>query len=43
MMVGMMVYAVVVVCAAEDHNVIHRCSREVFLYPTISPDVKQNN
>jgi hypothetical protein len=39
MMVGMMVYAVVVVCAAEDHNVIRRFSRAVFLYPTVSPVV----
>ncbi len=41
MMVGMMVCAVVVECAAEAHNVMRRFSREVFLYPTPSPDVNE--
>jgi hypothetical protein len=41
MMVGMMVCAVVVVCAAEAHNLIRRFSREVFLYPTIAPGVNE--
>jgi len=35
MMVGMMVCAVVVVCAPEAHNLIHQLSREMFLYPTL--------
>jgi len=38
MMVGMMVCAVVVVCA-EDHNVMLRFSRESVLYPTPAADV----
>jgi hypothetical protein len=42
MMVGMMVCAVVVVCA-EVHDVIHPISREVFLYLTILPCVNATN
>jgi hypothetical protein len=40
MMVGMMVCAVVVVCA-EDHNVILRFSRESVLYPTTAAGVNE--
>ena len=40
MMVGMMVCAVVVVCA-EDHNVMLRFSRESVLYPTIAAGVNE--
>jgi len=40
-MVAMMAYAVVVMCAAEDHNVMRRISRAAFLYPTLSPDVNE--
>ena len=40
MMVGMMVCAVVVVCA-EDHNFMRRFSRESVLYPTPAADVNE--
>ncbi len=40
MMVGMMVCAVVVVCA-EDHNVMLRFSRESVLYPTPAAGVNE--
>lgn len=40
MMVGMMVCAVVVVCA-EDHNVMRRFSRESVLYPTPAAGVNE--
>jgi len=40
MMVGMMVCAVVVVCA-EGHNVMLRISRESVLYPTPAADVNE--
>ena len=39
MMVGMMVCAVVVVCAVEDHNVDSHV--KYFLYPTFSPGVNE--
>jgi hypothetical protein len=41
MMIGMMVCAVVVVCAARDHNVMGRFLREVFLYSTHQPGVNE--
>ncbi len=41
MMVGMMVCAVVVVCA-EDHNVMRQFSRESVLYPTPAAGVNES-
>ncbi|HEY3041623.1 MAG TPA: hypothetical protein VGJ66_23005 [Pyrinomonadaceae bacterium] len=43
MMVGMMVCAMMVVCAAEAHKVIRALEREQFLYLTVSPDVNENS
>jgi hypothetical protein len=41
MMVGMMVCAVVVVWAAQDHKRLGRSLREVFLYSTRPPGVNE--